>query len=174
MLIVNIGNSTTAFAVWAEGAYRARFSLATHSLAPEPLAAWLESLPAPRPDRAAIGSVVPGATERLSGILKAKGFQEVLVLNPARHPIRPHELETPETTGGDRLTAARAAWEREQRAVLVIDAGTAVTVDAVDREGVFLGGAILPGPVIWLAALHNTTAQRPPLEMPLEEPPAQG
>ncbi|MFH0910215.1 MAG: type III pantothenate kinase, partial [Planctomycetota bacterium] len=28
--------------------------------------------------------------------------------------------------------------------------------------------------VIWLAALHNTTAQLPPLEMPLEEPPAQG
>jgi type III pantothenate kinase len=61
------------------------------------------------------------------------------------------DVESPEKTGVDRLLAAfsaqRHANEREStpQPVIVIQAGTAVTVDFVDASGVFRGGSIMPG-----------------------------
>ena len=54
-------------------------------------------------------------------------------------------LDPESVVGVDRLLAAAAAWDELKQACIVIDAGTAVTVDFVDGEGVFQGGAIMPG-----------------------------
>ncbi|MCB9914387.1 MAG: type III pantothenate kinase [Planctomycetes bacterium] len=66
------------------------------------------------------------------------------------------------TVGRDRLFAARGAWALLAEPALVVDAGTALTVDALGRapDGApcFLGGAIAPGPRL-LAALARGTAQ---------------
>lgn len=65
----------------------------------------------------------------------------------------------PETiTGVDRLLTASAAWDRFQQACVIVDAGTCVTVDFVDGEGTFHGGAIAPGARMQLSAMHNVTA----------------
>lgn len=69
-----------------------------------------------------------------------------------------HESATP---GQDRLLCALGAWSRTHRACIVIDAGTAVTVDYVDEEGVFRGGVIAPGLNMSLRALHEQTAVLP-------------
>lgn len=58
-----------------------------------------------------------------------------------------------ETLGADRLCNAAAAWAASLAPALVIDAGTAVTVDLVDAGGVYRGGAILPGQSLTLRAL---------------------
>ena len=63
--------------------------------------------------------------------------------------------------GADRLVGALAAFERHRRAVVVVDIGTAVTVDAVDARGCFRGGAIAPGPEMMAAALAAMTAKLP-------------
>ena len=63
--------------------------------------------------------------------------------------------------GQDRLLAAAAAYAAVKQAVIVIDAGTAITVDFVDGEGVFHGGAIAPGAQMQLDALNAHTAQLP-------------
>jgi type III pantothenate kinase len=72
---------------------------------------------------------------------------------------------TPETLGADRLAAAAAALSLGGgRPVVVIDAGTAVTVDAVDvRSGqtVYLGGAIAPGPEMLARSLARGTGALP-------------
>ena len=47
--------------------------------------------------------------------------------------------------GADRFAAILGAWSLVQNAVIVVDCGTAVTVDAIDSTGVFVGGSILPG-----------------------------
>lgn len=65
--------------------------------------------------------------------------------------------------GQDRLLAAAAAYGILKQAVIVVDAGTAVTVDFVDGEGTFHGGAIAPGAQVQLDALHARTAQLPKL-----------
>jgi type III pantothenate kinase len=70
----------------------------------------------------------------------------------------------PETiTGVDRLLNAWAAWGSIRQACIVIDAGTAITVDFVDGEGTFQGGAIMPGAAMQLQALHEQTAALPEL-----------
>lgn len=70
----------------------------------------------------------------------------------------------PETiTGVDRLLNAAAAYDRLKQACVIIDAGTAVTVDFVDGAGTFHGGAIAPGASMQLRALHDHTAALPEL-----------
>jgi len=64
------------------------------------------------------------------------------------------KLEHPESVGVDRLCAAVAAFDRLGVACVVADFGTAITIDCIDDEGVFLGGAILPG--------LGMSADRPP------------
>ncbi len=71
------------------------------------------------------------------------------------------DVDAPEKVGVDRLLAALAAHRRCGKACIVIDAGTAVTVDAVSVEGVFLGGAIFPGPGLMARSLAEGTAQLP-------------
>jgi len=78
----------------------------------------------------------------------------------------------PETmTGVDRLLNAAAAWEITSQATVVVDAGTCVTVDFVDGEGTFHGGAIAPGARMQLQAMHEGTAALPEVdfEPPLKE-----
>ena len=81
----------------------------------------------------------------------------------------------PETiTGTDRLLNASAAFERVQQACVVIDAGSAITVDFVDGEGTFHGGMIAPGAAMQLHALHQGTDGLPDLRFARPDPEAFG
>ena len=57
------------------------------------------------------------------------------------------DYDDPARIGVDRLAAAAAAHRAAPagQAVVVVDAGTALTVDAIDAEGTFRGGVIVPG-----------------------------
>lgn len=64
--------------------------------------------------------------------------------------------------GSDRWTALIAAWQRVHGACLVVNCGTATTVDALSDTGEFLGGLILPGMELMLSGLLHHTAQLGP------------
>jgi type III pantothenate kinase len=69
----------------------------------------------------------------------------------------------PSRLGADRWVAMIGAWHRSlaqgpARPLVVVMVGTAVTVDAIDTDGKFLGGLILPGHGIMLRALESGTA----------------
>ena len=72
--------------------------------------------------------------------------------------------------GQDRLLNALAAFDIRKQACVVVDAGTAITVDFVDGEGTFVGGAIAPGLRLSLDALHRGTAALPAIELALPAP----
>lgn len=67
----------------------------------------------------------------------------------------------PERLGPDRWAAAIGAWHRVKGACVVVSAGTATTVDAIDEHGSFLGGLILPGHGLMQRALVGGTAALP-------------
>lgn len=69
--------------------------------------------------------------------------------------------EYPEKVGVDRLVNALAAFERTKNRTIVIDAGTALTIDAINDKGAFLGGIIAPGMDTSAKALHHYTALLP-------------
>lgn len=60
--------------------------------------------------------------------------------------------------GVDRWLAMLAAWSEQQKAVMVIDAGSAITVDWVDDQGQHLGGHIVPGLNLLTQSLSKGTA----------------
>ncbi len=74
------------------------------------------------------------------------------------------KLDPESIVGADRLLNAAAAYDRVKQACVVVDAGSAVTVDFVDGEGTFHGGAILPGAQMQLEAMHEHTALLPELK----------
>ncbi len=79
-------------------------------------------------------------------------------------PIRHTLTESgEETVGQDRLLCALGAFDVVKQACVVVDMGTAITVDFVDGEGVFHGGAILPGVSTMLDSLYESTAHLPKL-----------
>lgn len=73
--------------------------------------------------------------------------------------------ETPETLGKDRIASAAGAADRfPGRNVVVIDAGTALTIDLITDKGFFAGGNISPGMRMRFAALHQQTFGLPEIE----------
>lgn len=71
------------------------------------------------------------------------------------------EYESPCTLGTDRLAAAIGAWNLcPSSSLLVVDAGTALTIDVV-RDNKYLGGNISPGLAMRFRALHSMTSRLP-------------
>ena len=142
----------------------------TASLPPEDGAAWQEQFDAWRvaPGSAwVIAGVHPARRDRLADWLLQRGQQVRVVKQSGELPLQTRLLH-PERAGIDRLLDAVAANRRRTpgRPAVVVDAGSAVTVDYLDEDGVFAGGAILPGLRLMAKALHDYTAL-----LPLVEPP---
>jgi type III pantothenate kinase len=87
-------------------------------------------------------------------------------------------VDQPQRVGTDRLVAALAAsaLRTADRAAIVIDAGSAITVDLVSADGAFEGGAIVPGFAMMATALAQQTDQLPLIEPSgwLQTPPVVG
>lgn len=67
--------------------------------------------------------------------------------------------EQPEKLGADRWLAVVSAYNKYRCALLVVDAGTALTLDVVTDEGVYKGGYILPGRGLMLSSLFSGTSK---------------
>lgn len=120
-----------------------------------------ESMPAPR--RIVAGSVNPAALKALEAVTVEVLGKEGQILVIGRDLASPIDtaLDDPESIGVDRLCCASAAYDRLGTACVVADFGSAITVDCISDNGVFLGGAILPGLSMGSRALNNQTAQLP-------------
>jgi type III pantothenate kinase len=113
----------------------------------------------------AIAGVDPSRQAFLAAWLGARGATVRIIADNSEVPIR-IDVTTPHKVGIDRLLNAVAAVARvpRQTAVVIIDAGSAVTVDSVDATGTFRGGAIFPGLRLMARALSQFTAQLPLVE----------
>jgi len=120
--------------------------------------------------RCIICSVVPGHNARLQEAVDLFAGQSVAPLT-VNHRVETGlclEIRTPETLGADRLANASGAFALYQRAVAVVDFGTATTITMVDGKANLIGGAIMPGLRLMSAALGAMTSQLE--EVPLEKP----
>ena len=138
-LTIDIGNTLIKMAVFDGG------EIVEKLLAEECDTKLLDGLLArwPAIDRAIIAST-GGRTAPLARMLRVRAVK-CLEFTPATPvPIR-NGYDTPETLGADRLAAAvGAALVAEGRDALVVDFGTAITVDYVSGDGTYRGGAISP------------------------------
>ncbi len=99
-------------------------------------------------------------------LLGINGKVDIHILNT--ESLLPIKLnyKTPQTLGKDRIAAMVGAYVLYGgNPILVIDAGTAITIDYVDEAGVFCGGNISPGIQTRFNALHQNTQKLPLLKM---------
>ena len=98
-----------------------------------------------------VASVVPKVSEKLRSL-----FPQFRFLNNAEIPLK----NLPDFIGTDRALALYAATQLYSKDVIVIDAGTAMTL-TIALDGVFIGGLIMPGLTTMAGSLAKTTAQLP-------------
>lgn len=119
----------------------------------------------------ALTGVHPAHARQLGQWLSQRGDGVRVIDDPRELPLRV-ALERPDHVGIDRLMDAVAANGRRRagRPAVVIDAGSALTVDWLDGEGTFQGGAILPGFRLLAQSLHDYTALLPLIQAPRKPP----
>lgn len=107
-----------------------------------------------------------GSVEGWIGVRVGKGAapRGVLLLGRDFPPLVKNRARHPETVGPDRLAQASAGWARTQGPCVIVSMGTAITIDAVNRRGEFVGGLIAPGLRLMARALHEHTALLPEVE----------
>lgn len=111
-------------------------------------------------ERSIVCSVVPQAMAHVADALeRITGNTPHRFTHLSRLPFA-IDVPEPESVGPDRLAAAAGAVAKGLDSVIVIDAGTAITVDAVHQRR-FLGGVIMPGPALALRALHQYASLLP-------------
>jgi type III pantothenate kinase len=168
ILAIEVGNSRTRLGCFEGRELREVTAVANGDLAAiaDAAATRWESLAAAEERAVVVASVNDPVADRLAIAIEDRlgGVECHRIGRDLPVPIG--ESLDPETiTGVDRLLAAAAAWDTLRQACVVIDAGTAVTVDFVDGAGTFHGGAIAPGARMQLEALHARTAQLPAIEL---------
>ena len=97
-------------------------------------------------------------SRRVLGLLP----KEVGVDIPIPIPVR---VKKPSDVGIDRLLNALSAFDRYGRSCIVVDFGTAITLDAVSSDGAYVGGAIAPGLRLSAKALWDRAALIPPVDI---------
>lgn len=114
---------------------------------------------------------VAGLDVRFAESLRMMLSQPLLVLGHATPlPIKV-DYASPRTLGLDRVAAAAGAVSiYGPEAMLVADAGTALTLDVIDGKGAFRGGNISPGIALRFRALHSFTGRLPLVEAEGEVP----
>lgn len=108
-----------------------------------------------------VSSVKPEITEKLRADVKEDLDEKIRVIGQEIPLPMSVWVDEPKKVGTDRVVSAAAAYAVVEDAVVVADFGTAVTIDLVDENGVFQGGAICPGFDISAEALNDNTAQLP-------------
>ena len=165
LLAINVGNTRTQVGAFIGGKLSEQRRL--DNSGPQAIGdAVAELHEAVRDGESAIylASVNEEAAERATGqVAQRLGVAVVRIERDVPVPIG-RQLDPEAIVGEDRLLNAAAAFERLKQACVIVDAGTAVTVDFVDGTGTFHGGAILPGLSMQAAALHERTAQLPLVE----------
>jgi type III pantothenate kinase len=125
--------------------------------------------------RAVIAGGRPGMVRTVRALLRKSDVTAIEHL--AWHPGLPvrFRYKNPHLLGPDRIAdALYAAAAYPRRNVIIIDAGTAVTVDALTADGEFIGGVIFPGPATQLRSLHAAAPALPLLDISKRRSPLPG
>jgi type III pantothenate kinase len=173
LLAINVGNTRVQLGAFVQGKLEKSSTIPWKDAAS--LTASLKesgSLVAGEDDAMALmGSVNPQGAQAV--IAAAAGVMDLPIRRVEKDINIPigRQLDRESIVGEDRLLAAAAAYDTLKQACVIVDAGTAITIDLVDGQGTFHGGAIGPGANLMLQSLHEHTAQLPQITFAKPEEP---
>lgn len=112
-----------------------------------------------------ISSVVPPVFNSVrTGVVKIIGKQPMVVGPGLKTGLNIH-VDVPSQVGSDRIVIAVAALAEYKAPLLLLDLGTATTIEAVEPDNVYMGGVIIPGVRVSLDALTSRAAQLPGISL---------
>lgn len=159
-LVIDSGNTRVKWAVFSSSSDPLKRGVYT-------LKEGVESL------QASLSNIEKVIISDVSGKIEKEMFSvptdKIILLNAQTQLPIELNYETLHTLGNDRIAAAVGAHAQFLgKNVLVIDAGTCITVDLVDKNGVYQGGTIAPGFQMKLNAMHHFTGKLPQLAIESE------
>lgn len=169
LLTCDIGNTNSKFAVFEKNK---RIAFHIFSSDGVPLTLFNQF----KISHVAISSVVPDKTEELTKYLRSKLNINPYIININSKFNLSINYRSPETLGIDRICAAEGAFklysedypvlkEIEKFYILVIDFGTATTINFINYNCEYEGGIILPGIKMMINSLNTSTAQLPKIDL---------
>ena len=161
-LLVDVGNSRIKWGVMEHGDIRRIGHVAQDRIRDNGLQALTTRIPHDV-DRVFVSNVAGNAfATRLSGVVGPHCGCEVRFAHTERSGWGiTNAYKQPRSMGVDRWVAMVGAWDELQTACLVVDAGTAITIDAIDHTGRHLGGQIIAGVELMMRALASSTSDIP-------------
>jgi type III pantothenate kinase len=169
LLAIDAGNTNVVFALYEGLAIKARWRIATDARrTADEYAVWLvrlmeiEGFDRSQVSQIIVSTVVPRALHNIE-VLSNRYFGKVPLVAgtaPVDYAID-IDVEEPRSLGADRAVNAVAAHARYPGDLIVVDFGTATTLDAIDFNGAYKGGIIAPGINLSLDALVGNTAMLP-------------
>lgn len=164
-LLLDIGNSRLKWGVLDEDGIRRTGHISQQKIREQGLSALTSKLP--RYVDTVLASNVAGTSfaTRLSGVVGMHCDADVHFARAERAACGvTNSYRQPRRLGVDRWVAMIGAWAELESACLVVDAGTAVTLDAIDAAGEHLGGQILPGVTLMAETLASRTSDIPTIK----------
>ncbi len=176
-MAVDVGNTQTVLGLFEGEESRGQWRIATeaHRTADE-LAVFfagllaLEGLRLAEISAVIVSSVVPGLTRSYRNLASGVFGVPFYGVTAGMKTGLDNRYDDPDSVGADRIVNAVAAGRHYGFPAIIVDIGTATTVEAVDGEGCYLGGAILTGLYVSLEALVSRTAKLPSVDLE-EQPP---
>lgn len=176
LLVIDVGNTEMKFGIFKEKELVGTFRLKTDPQRTSDeigllARAYFERfhLDALTVEAVVIASVVPPVMHTLNSAIIKYFNKTPLVIDEDLDPGLPYGIKSDERLGPDRAVVDIAAMEKYGAPVIVLDFGTATTLDAVSREGTYLGGCITAGVRLMTEALFQKTAHLPNVELAMPE-----
>jgi type III pantothenate kinase len=169
LLVVDIGNTNIVIGLYGEqGLIHAWRLSSRRDVTADEFGVFLSGLLQDRASRVrdgVVASVVPPVTSQVVDAIKGMLGAEPLLVAPGIKTGLRLRMDYPQEVGADRIANAVAALGRYGGPTVVVDFGTATTLDVVTAEGDYLGGIITPGPQLGADALSARAARLPRVDL---------
>lgn len=167
-LLIDAGNTALTFQALEGSQYSDKFTIPNFDI-PKKIIKLASSGLIDASTNIAIVSVVPKISLLLKKIFKKYSAKQILVVGEDIQVNFKHKYNDYSKLGNDRKVNIAGALQLYRGPRLILDFGTALTVDYVSANNVFEGGFIIPGPQIAFQALAHKTALLPKnLHLPLQ------
>jgi len=165
ILAVDIGNTNISIGCFAGKKLISHFCVDNKSLINQKATLPIKSPFLNESKNILVASVNPDIESAFYKSLGEKHKKKILKIGREIKLRIPILVENPQIVGIDRLLNALAAYRRTKSSTIIIDFGTAITIDIVSKGGEFLGGLILPGIRTSAYALNKQTALLPEVDI---------
>ena len=168
ILTIDVGNTNVVLGCVEDGVVVSRSRLATNtSDLPNDYAMKMrqsfafDSIDYHEPEGAILSSVVPQVNRAIrSAVRKLTGLECIIVGAGIKTGVNV-KIDDPGTLAGDLITGTVGALSMYKPPIIIVDMGTATTIVAVDKDGAYIGGAIVPGVILSFEALSQGTSLLP-------------